>query len=1045
MTIMKNRTKGLVVIFLVLGNLVAFAQNITIKGVITAADDNQPLPGANVVVKGRPIGASANFDGEYSLDIPSEDLILVFSYQGFRSEEIPVGSQHTINVALKTDVNELDEVVIIGYGSSTKKDLTGSIATIKSKDLEAVRSTTADDYVQGRVSGLLLTQTSGQPGGSTSVRIRGSSSINASNEPLYVIDGFPVDNNSDNLSAGVAEGPSINALSTLSANDIASIDVLKDASATAIYGSRGANGVIIITTKRGLNGEAQINYDTYVGVSEVIKKLDVLNASQFAFYVNESRYNGSGDPRFYTDPDSFGAGTDWQDEILRTAITKSHDISVKGGNQSIKYAVSGSYLDQEGVVIETDFKRYNFRVNLDFKANEKLAIENSLSLNRTNFNTARTETAGGLEVASSAITGAYRFSPLLPVFDPEGNFTKGDFIVQNDGTFVNEVSNIQEQIPNFASPVAYQRLTESEGKATRVLDNLAIMWDFAKNLQLKTTLGVDFNINEQYLFRTEEIDFGNSAAAFANQGKTTVTSFLAESTLSYTNTFKEKHRVNALVGASWQDFAIESLFGNALGFPTENFGFNNLGLGLNPGVNSNIIESRLISYFGRVNYILDNKYIFTATSRVDGSSKFGDGNKFGFFPSGAFAWNVSEEDFLQDSGIYLKLRLGYGIIGNESIAPYSAQSTFKPTYHSFNDNEVVGQLPSTPANSDLKWERTEQYNIGLDLGFFNDRLGLTVDGYQKNTDDLLLNLQVPSQTGYIQSVVNAGSVRNEGVELGINAQLFKGGFNWDINLTGAYNRNKILNLAGLDNIPTGFGILGITNWQLLVEGGEIGAFYGYVSDGIIQLDDDPANTPLFATDTFTPGERKYKDLNGDGIIDADNDRTFIGNPIPEYTFGFNNTITWKNWDLNIFMQGVYGNEIANFNRVNLENLDGQGNVLLEAFSNRWTPSNPSNTYTRAANGPRNIVFSDHYVEEGSYLRLKSATLGYSIPAKFLSKMKINKVRLYLTGKNLFTITDYSGVDPEVSFGGQNNNLSAGADFGGYPTSRTYLLGLNVNF
>jgi len=717
---MKNRTKGLVVIFLVLGNLVAFAQNITIQGVITAEDDGLPLPGANVVVKDMAIGASANFDGEYTLEVPSGDVTLVFSYQGFSSQEVSVGGQRTINVALKTDVNELDEVVIIGYGSTTKKDLTGSIATIKSEDLESVRSTTADDFVQGRVSGLLLTQTSGQPGGATSVRIRGSSSINASNEPLYVIDGFPVDNNSDNLSAGVAEGPSINALSTLSANDIASIDVLKDASATAIYGSRGANGVIIITTKRGLNGDAQINYDTYLGVSEVIKKLDVLNASQFAFYVNESKYNGSGDPRFYTNPTSFGVGTDWQDEIFRTAITKSHDLSIKGGNQDIKYAVSGSYLDQEGVVIETDFKRYNFRVNLDFKATEKLSIENSLSLNRTNFNTARTETTGGVEVASSAITGAYQFNPLLPVFDPEGNYTKGNFIVQDDGTFVNDVSNIQEQIPNFPSPVAYQKLTESKGKATRILDNLAIKWDVAKNLQLKTTLGVDLNINEQFYFRTEEIDFGNSPGAFAAQAKNTATSYLAESTLNYTNTFNNRHRVNALVGASWQDFTIESLSGNALGFPTENFGSNNLGLGLNPGVSSNIIESRLISYFGRVNYILDNKYIFTATSRVDGSSKFGDGNKYGFFPSGAFAWNVSEEDFLQDSGLYLKLRLGYGIIGNESIAPYSAQSTFKPTYHSFNDNEVVGQLPSTPANSALKWERTEQYNIGLDLGFFND-------------------------------------------------------------------------------------------------------------------------------------------------------------------------------------------------------------------------------------------------------------------------------------------------------------------------------------
>tara|TARA_R110002049_G_scaffold97783_2_gene238172 strand:- start:1696 stop:4824 length:3129 start_codon:yes stop_codon:yes gene_type:complete len=1042
---MKNRTKSIITVFLIFSSFVVFAQNRAITGIVTSKDDGLPLPGANILVKGETIGASTNFEGQYTLGIPSNNVTLVFSYQGFKSQEINVGDQETINATLETDVNSLDEIVLVGYGSSKKKDLTGSISTIKSEDLESVRSVTPDAFVQGRVSGLLLTQTSGQPGASTSVRIRGSSSINASNEPLYVIDGFPVDNNSDNLSSGVTEGPSINALSTLSSNDIESIDVLKDASATAIYGSRGANGVIIITTKRGFNGDAQINFDTYFSVNKIIEKLDVLNASQFAFYVNEARFNGSGLPRLYDNPSSFGEGTNWQDEIFRTAFTRNHELSIKGGNQGVKYSISGSYLNQEGVVIETDFERYNLRANLDFKANDKLTIKNSLTLSRTNFNTARTETTGGLEVASSIVTGAYQFNPLLPLLDPDGNFVKGNFIVQGDGTFVNEVSNSLEQTPDFVSPVAFQRLNLSEGRGTRVLENLSINWDIANKLVLKTTLGIDYNINEQFLFRTKELDFGGTPGAFAAQAKNTSTSYLVESTLNYSNTFNDKHRVNGLLGTSWQDFILESLTANALGFPTENFYYNNLALGENNGNSSNIIESRLISFFGRLNYILGDKYIFTLTGRFDGSSKFGAGNKFGFFPSGAFAWNISEEDFLKASRLYAKLRLGYGIIGNESIAPYSSQSTFVPTYHSFNNNEVVGLLPNTPVNRDLKWESTEQFNIGIDLGFFNNRLGLTIDAYRKNTNDLLLNLQVPSQTGYLQSVVNAGSVRNEGVELAINAELLKGDLKWNLNVTGAYNKNKVIDLAGLDNIPSGFGILGITNWQLLETGGEIGAFYGYVSDGIIQLDDNPATTPLFATDTFTPGERKYKDLNGDGVIDPDNDRTVIGNPIPEYTFGLNNTFKWNNFDLNIFFQGVYGNEIANFNRVNLENLNGRGNVLLEAFSNRWRPNNPSNTHVRASNGPRVIRFADNYVEDGSYLRLKSLTLGYSIPSKFISKLNINKLRIYATGTNLLTFTNYNGVDPEVSYGGQNNNLSAGADFGGYPTTKSFLFGLNVNF
>lgn len=1042
---MKLKLLILPILFFASGNITALAQtDITVTGVVKAADDGQPLPGATVMLKNGKDGTTTDFDGEYSIQVPGEDTVLVFSYQGYKTQEVTVTAQRTINIILQEDISELDEVVLIGYGSAKRKDLTGSIATIKSEDLEAVRATTADEFVQGRVSGLLLVQTSGQPGAATSVRIRGSSSINAGNEPLYVIDGFPVDNNSDNVSAGVAEGPSLNALSTLSPNDIQSIDVLKDASATAIYGSRGANGVIIVTTKRGSSGKAQINYDTYLGLNTSIKRLDLLNAGEFAFYVNESRNNGQALPRFYTDPFSSGEGTDWQDEILRTAITQSHDLSIKGGNNDIRYAVSLSYLDQEGVIIETDLQRYNFRVNLDFKATEKLSIENSLSLNRSDYNSARTDTQGGLGV-SSAVTGAYTMSPLLPVFDPQGNYTLGNFFVQDDGTFINDVNNIDEFVPDFASPVAYQNLVESRGRITRVLENLAIKWNFAKNLTLKTSLGADINISEEYLFRPEKLDFGNSAAAFASQGKRTSNSFLVESTLNYVNTFKDKHRVNGLLGVSYQDFKIQGIGANALGLPTENFRADNLNLGINPGVSSTLVESRLLSYFGRANYIFDGKYIFTATARVDGSSKFGPGNKFGLFPSGAFAWNISEENFMQDSDVYLKLRLGYGIIGNEAIPAYSAQSTFKPTYHAFNDNEVVGQLPSSPANDELKWERTEQFNLGLDMSFLNNRVGITADVYRKNTNDLLLNLQVPSQTGYLSTLLNVGSVRNEGVELAINTSNIQGKFNWDTNLTVAYNKNKILDLAGLEDIPTGNSILGFSNWQLLVEGGEIGAFYGYVSDGIVQLDDTPENTPLFGTDVLTPGERKYKDLNGDGIIDADNDRTFIGNPIPEYTFGLNNTFTWNGFDLNVFLQGVYGNEIANFNRINLENLNGRGNVLKEAFANRWTSNNPSNEFTRASNGVRTNRFADNYIEDGSYLRLKSVTLGYSLPTKLLSGMNINKIRMYITGKNLLTWTDYSGVDPEVSWGGQNNALSAGADFGGYPLSQTVLLGLNVNF
>jgi TonB-linked SusC/RagA family outer membrane protein len=1033
---------GLIICISVMGIFFSYGQEVTISGLVTSKSDKMPLPGANIVIKGKSLGTTTDFDGKYFLKVPRAYEVLIFSYQGFKTQEVQIENQTIINVTLEEDAAQLDEIVVIGYGNARKKDVTGASSSIKAKDLQAVQATTADDFLQGRVSGLLLTQTSGQPGAATSVRIRGSGSINASNEPLYVIDGFPVVN--DRNSAGVAEGPYLNPLATISPNDIESIDILKDASATAIYGARGANGVILITTKRGTIGEAKVTYDTYMSVNEVAKKFDLLNASQFALYSNESRYNGFNTPRFYTNPSSFGEGTDWQDEVFRTALTKSHDLSIRGGNKNIRYAITGSYLDQEGIIIDSDFKRYNLRINLDIKATENLTIESTTNLSRTISNTARTDTPGGLGVSSSTL-GAYFMSPLVPVFDSNGDYTIGNFRVQNDGSFLNDVSNTDEFIPDFASPVAYIKLNDSRTLTTRILQNIALKWNVAKNLTFKTLLGADVIINEEKLFRTDKLDFGNSRAAFASQGKVISNNLLAEGTLNYTNTINNIHKIDILAGISWQDFGIEGLYANALGLPTENFRANSFAGTQAPGVRAAVIENFLHSYFGRLNYIFDERYILTLTFRADGSSKFGEGQKFGYFPSGAFAWNISEEEFMKESNVYMKMRLGYGITGNQEIGNYRSKGSYSPTFHTFGTTEVVGQLPRTPANENLKWEETTQYNLGFDLGFFNNRVNITTDLYRKDTRDLLLELPVPYQTGYVSSLINVGSVRNQGVELAINTKNTTGAFEWDTNLTLGYNKNEIISLAGLKDIPTGDQIQNVQLWQRLFQGQQIGAYYGYVADGIQQLTDTPENTPRFVTDAFTPGERKYKDLNGDGIINADNDRTILGNPIPEWTFGLNNTFNWKGFDLNVFMTGVYGNEIANFTRVNLENFNGQNNVLLSAFSNRWTPENPSNTYTRASSGVRNSPFASNYIEDGSFLRLKSVTLGYSLPTNLLSNLKINKLRIYITGRNLHIWTNYSGVDPEVSWGGPTRQLGQGADFGGYPNAKTFLLGLNANF
>ena len=1049
---MKLKILSLSILFMVLGHDMSFAQNsTTIKGVVSSSSDDFPLVGANIVEKGTSNGVISDFDGNYTLTV-SQGSIIVVSYQGFKTKELAIGTETIVNISLDEDVSKLDEIVLIGYGSSSRKDLTGSISSIKAKELETIKVTSADEFVQGRVSGLVLTQTSGQPGGSSSIRIRGTSSILAGNEPLYVIDGVIVDSGNSSRSSGIAEGPAMNAMSTINPSDIESIDVLKDASATAIYGSRGASGVIIIKTKRGYNGKAKVDFDTYLGVQHVSKKHNLLNGAQFAQYLNEANYNagGIGFGRIYANPEAFGQGTDWQDELLRDALIKNYNFSARGGNDGVKYAVSASYLDQEGVVVGTDFNRLSFRVNLDFKLSDKVSIGNTASISRTNFNTTDTEGSTNFGKGSS-VTRAYTFNPLLPVFDANGNYTKANYTVAANGSFDNLLTNrnFQNGIP-FVNPLADIALNESTGKNTRIINNINLKWKVASNFDFKTSFGIDFLFNDESVFRTVELDFSPEPQANALRAKQLTSSWVSESTLSYSNTINDKHKLNAFVGFSAQEFKTDNLNAFVLGFDIENFGTDNLGLGETATVGSGITKSALLSYFGRASYTYDDKYIVTLTGRYDGYSAFGENSKYNFFPSAALAWNVYEENFMQNQNLfsYFKLRLGYGEVGNSALSPYSSLSVYRKTIHYFGDEPAQGLIPFSPANADLRWEVSKQYNAGLDVNFFDDKLGISFDYYDKKTEDLLLSLPTPIQTGFSAAVVNAGNVKNSGFEITVNTQNFSGEkFDWSTNLTYSNNKNEITNLAGLDRISTGVGINGITEWQRLVEGGEIGAFYGYVSDGIAQLNEDVNSIPHFQTGpSLVAGERKYKDLNGDGIINTD-DRTFIGNPNPEHNFGINNTFTYQGFDLNVFFQGVSGNEIVNFNRYNIENLDGRSNITLEAYSNRWTPENPSNTFTRAAaiTGGRTAIFSDNVVEDGAYLRLKSVSLGYSLSSKALTKLNISRFRLYLTGKNLLTFSNYSGLDPEVSVGGQDNNLSAGGDFGGYPTTQTFIVGLNVNF
>lgn len=1012
----------------------AIAQNgmKDIKGVIHDTN-GEPVIGASIVVQGTSNRAISDLEGKFTLSVPDKSVIEV-SFVGFETQIIKVSQKSDFNIVLHDDTKFLDDIMVVGYGVQKKSDLTSAISSVRADKIVSTSVTSLDQGLQGRAAGVVVLNTSGQPGAGTSIRVRGTSSINGNNEPLYVIDGIPVISDANTFSTGATKNPALNPLININPNDIESIEILKDASATSIYGARGANGVVLVTTKHGKSGKPNVSVGAKFTWQQVTKKMDMLNSVQLAELANEAADNDGieRNPVFAGLNNLSKINTDWQGEIFRTAPMQNYDVSVSGGNDKTTYFISGNLLLQDGIIIGSDFGKGSFRINLNQQINKwlKLGISTNLSYSRSNGVVTNSE--GGF--ASSVTSWALEMNPGLPV--------RGD-----DGKYTYE-NNMKK--PNVGNPVQDALEAKNRNTSFRTLANAFLEWSPIKDLTFKTSIGVDYFYMKDQSFAAAELKRAESNGGYANIGNRDGYNWVWENTVNYTKKWGD-HSFAALAGITAQAFVSEMSSVSTADFEDGSLGWNSIQSGaLKQNTTSGIAEWQMLSYLARINYNYKGRYLLTLTGRVDGSSKFGKGNKYGFFPSLSGAWRLTEEKFMKNVKAIsnLKLRISYGVVGNEGIAPYSSQGLMFDTEAYFGNSEIVkGLVPYTLSNQDLKWETTSQLDFGLDFGLFNNRLTLTADYYYKKTRDLLLGMPVAFNTGYDTVVSNVGNLTNQGFDVTLGAVLFAGKFNWNIDFTLGYNKNKITNLAGSQENLKGSSILGITYWTEITEGQPIGTIYGYKTDGIAQLGEDLSKIPFFSGKTLNYGDRKYVDKKQDGIINED-DLYILGNANPDFTFGFNNTFNYEFKDkssvgLTVYLQGVVGNEIVNFNKFSLESFDGYKNNSTAAL-NRWTPTNPTNGYPRATTKTAGNILSDHYVEDGSYLRIKDITLSYTFPKKLIQSFYCEGLTMFIGLKNIFTFTNYSGYDPEVSRFA-NNNLSMGADYGAYPMAKSYEFGLRMNF
>jgi TonB-linked SusC/RagA family outer membrane protein len=966
---------------------------LAVSGVVTD-EANEPLIGVTVLVKGTATGTVSDVDGTYSLNTPGPNDTLVFSYTGFATVEVPVQNRSQIDVMLVQDAETLSEVVVVGYGTVKKSDLTGSVSSVKAAELTAFPVGGAEQALQGRAAGVQITTNNGAPGADSRIRIRGGTSINASSDPIFVVDGFV---------GGILPPP----------EDIASIEVLKDASATAIYGSRGANGVVMVTTKRGQEGQTRIELNASHTFQNEINRLDLLDADQFADYQRE--VNSSFEQQ--------GGNTNWQEELFRPGNVQNYQLGLSGGSAQTRYYISGTYFQQEGIIIGSDYERMSVTSNLDIQASDRLKVGLNLLARRDNQNSVPTEST------NSVISTAFRFEPDVGIRDADGNYT---------------IARINDRIDN---PIAIANEITDVDNDDRFQGGVYGEFEILPGLNLRSTFNAS-TVNRRaanYTPRTLVTGFGvNGRAQVVNRRNVNL---LTESYLTYDRQVGGGE-LTLLTGYSFQREIFEQFGTTNQNFITDAGIFYNLGGGSEPGIPfSGRSESEISSYIGRINYSLNDRYLFTFTGRYDGTSVFSPGNKWAFFPSGAVGWNMAREAFLADSELFntFKWRASYGLTGNRAIGPYSTLARFGNVFTVQNGTIVNAVAPTAVANNDLSWETTAQLNIGLDVGILDGRVNLTADYYTMETYDLLFALPLPEYSGYRTLLSNIGRVRNRGVELSVDTRNLVGEFRWNTNFNISTNRNEVLELPDGNDIFYNSGpghIVGIGNTQVLREGEPVGVFFGFQYEGVYQEGDEII--PGGSFDTEVGGER-FLDVDGNGTLNA-LDRVVIGNPQPDFIFGITNDFIYRNFDLSIFFQGSQGNDLYSYTLLELDLLAGLNNATTRALD-RWTPTN-TNTDVPAAQSGRSRRSSSRFVYDGSYVRLKNLALGYTLPADLLQRFSLSRLRIYISGQNLLTFTGYEGYDPEVNYrggGGSSGNQNVGLDYASYPNVRGYTVGLNVGF
>jgi len=994
---------------------------LNVSGVVTDQGNGYPLIGVSVIGEKSAVGTSTDLDGRFELELPYND-VLVFSYIGYTEQRQSVDKSDNLSIQMLEESETLDEVVVIGYGSQKKSDLTGAVSSIGAKELKQLPSTGLEQAMQGRSAGVYVTQNSGSPGGAMSIKIRGTASTLTA-EPLYVVDGIPIVNDNAGTSATFERdggGQYSNALTTINPNDIESIEVLKDASATAIYGARAANGVVLITTKTGEKGKQTASYETYVGMQQLYKKIDVMGLRDYAVYINET---GQGQIEEFENLDLLGEGTDWQDVIFRESLMYNHQFSLTGGSEKTWFSMTGGLHQKDGIVQGSDFRRYSAKLNVSHSYNKKLKLGMNLLISRTKENIVFNDNSNGV------IYTALLTPPLVPAKTLDGAFgappSGENIVLQFDNPLANaiEVSDVNRK----------NRILGSIFTDYQITDWLKYRIEFATDILYTNhnTFWPAFDRGTQT--RQSKVRRNNNNSFY----------WINKHLLTFDKKLNDKNKVTFLAGFEAQEGRYEWLSASRDNLPTNNLMELNLGDASTQIVNGGAGHWSLLSYFGRANYNYDERYLVTGTLRADGSSRFGTNNKFGLFPSLAFAWRASNEEFLKniDNLYNLKMRLGYGAVGNQEIGLYSFAQLLRAQDVVIGNQLSTGFAPDNIANPDVKWESSVQFNGGIDLGLFDNKIELVFDIYSKQSKDMLLPAILPATAGSLNPpFINIGEMRNTGFEFTVNTQNLTGKVNWKTSANISVNQNRVVDLGSTGALT---GIVQRVPLSRTEEGLPIGQYFGHVALGVFRDAEEVAAAPFQETGTRA-GDIQFADLNDDGVVD-EQDKTFIGSPHPDFTVNFINDITWGNFDFNVFVRGVYGNEVYNLLRRDLAGTGAWHNQSVDIID-RWSVDNRDGLEPRSnGNDPnQNRRVSSRFVEDGSFIRIQNAALGYTLPSAKLRDKGISNLRIYMSGQNLFTWTNYSGYDPEIGSFNQNPLIN-GVDNGRFPVARSIIFGLNLNF